>query len=117
MPNFEFVQGNILDLPFENNTFDAVTLISTIEHIGIGFYDDPKSDVAPDIKGMIEAKRVLKPKGILVLTVPFGKAHINDQQRVYNTELLNELLDGCDVVEKYFIRMSLLVLKITIGRK
>ena len=47
-PNFKFVQGDILKMPFENGSFDAVTCVSTIEHIGIGFYSDPKDIVSSD---------------------------------------------------------------------
>ncbi|MFA5085279.1 MAG: class I SAM-dependent methyltransferase [Candidatus Omnitrophota bacterium] len=103
VPNFKFIQGNILDLPFEKDSFDAVTCVSTIEHIGIGFYSDPKDDLSPDIKGMIGIKRVLKPGGILVLTVPFGKNFINDQQRVYDQRGLDKMLAGFSVNKiRYF---------------
>lgn len=96
VPNFKFIQGSITDLPFEEDLFDAVTCVSTIEHIGIGFYNDPKNIGSPDIKGMSEIKRVLKPKGLLILTVPFGKAFINKQQRIYDK-------DGLDILLKEFV--------------
>lgn len=104
VPNFEFVQGSILELSFENNLFDAVTCVSTIEHIGVGFYNDPKDILSPDIKGMSEIKRVLKPKGLLVLTVPFGKALMNNQQRIYDQSGLGALLKGFSVNEIKFFK-------------
>ncbi len=97
VPNFKFIQGSILDLPFEKGYFDAVTCVSTIEHIGIGFYNDPKDNLSSDIKGMLEIKRVLKPGGLSILTVPFGKTSINNQQRIYDQQGLDKLLVGFSV--------------------
>ncbi|MDD5503708.1 MAG: class I SAM-dependent methyltransferase [Candidatus Omnitrophica bacterium] len=95
VPNFRFVQGDILDLPFDDNSYDAVTCISTIEHIGIGFYNDPKGMTSePDIKAMAQISRVLKPQGLLVLTVPFGIFCVNKHQRVYDTPAVKRLLSG-----------------------
>ena len=104
VPHFNFVQGSILDLHFENNYFDAVTCISTIEHVGIGFYKDPKAESSPDIVGMKEIRRVLKPGGLLVLTVPFGKFLINNQQRIYDKKSLDKLIEGFFVGEIKFYK-------------
>jgi len=97
VPNFKFVQGSIFNLPFEKGSFDALTCVSTIEHIGIGFYSDPKDDLSSDVQGMLEIKRVLKPGGLLILTVPFGKTFINNQQRIYDQRGLDKLLAGFSV--------------------
>lgn len=97
VPNFEFVQGSILDLPFEDASFDAATCVSTIEHIGIGFYNDPKDSLRADLKGMLEIRRILKPQGLLILTVPFGKVSVNHQQRIYDQKGLSELLSGFSI--------------------
>ncbi|MBT8228697.1 MAG: methyltransferase domain-containing protein, partial [Bacteroidia bacterium] len=48
----------ILDLPFEEGTFDIVVSSEVIEHV-----PDP-------LKAITEMHRVLKPGGILVLTTP-----------------------------------------------
>lgn len=51
-------KGDALKLPFKDESFDAVLLLDVIEHI--------KNDA-----GVIkEAKRVLKPGGVIVLTAP-----------------------------------------------
>jgi len=104
VPNFKFVQGSILELPFKDDAFDAVTCISTIEHIGIGFYNDPKGTLSSDIKGMVEIKRVIKRDGLLVLTLPYGVEFVNNQQRIYNKAALNKLLDGFLVKEMNFFK-------------
>jgi len=103
-PNFTFVQGSVMNLPFADSHFDAVTCVSTIEHIGIGFYNDPKEGDSPDIAGIKEARRVLKPKGLLILTVPFGKAFVNNQQRIYDRKSLGRLILGFSLKEIRFYR-------------
>lgn len=77
--------ADALHLPFAPNSFDAVLLLDVIEHI--------KKDVAV-IK---EAKRVLKPGGIIVITVPalqlIWSAHDTNQGhfRRYTRHRLREL--------------------------
>ncbi|MDQ7024462.1 MAG: class I SAM-dependent methyltransferase [Anaerolineae bacterium] len=50
--------ANLYQLPYANNTFDAVILSEVLEHI-----DD-------DVAGLKEAYRVLKPNGVVAITVP-----------------------------------------------
>lgn len=52
------VVGSVLDMPFENESFDIVISTEVIEHTA-----DPK-------KAVQEMHRVLKKNGVLVLTVP-----------------------------------------------
>ncbi|MGB7340330.1 MAG: methyltransferase domain-containing protein [Phototrophicaceae bacterium] len=51
-------RANLYHLPYADNTFDAVILSEILEHI-----DD-------DVAGLKEAYRVLKPNGVVVITVP-----------------------------------------------
>lgn len=91
--NFKFVKGDIRKTAFEDEYFDAVAAISTLEHIGLsGRYagdDDPDGDK----KAVIEMKRILKPKGIMLLTIPFGKAKIiKPYSRIYDANLIKQLI-------------------------
>lgn len=52
------VQGSVAKLPFSEGTFDLVTSLDVIEHV-----DD-------DLAALKEMYRVLKPGGLLLLTVP-----------------------------------------------
>ncbi len=104
VPNFKFQQGDILHLPFEDKTFDAALCVSMIEHVGLGFYHDPQSELEADEKGIREIHRVLKPNGRLVMTVPFGLPHVNDQQRTYDKTRLDQLLHGFKVQDIRFFK-------------
>ncbi len=53
------VLADARDLPFQNNTFDMALLFQVLEHV-----DAPEAVLK-------EAARVLKPNGILVISVPF----------------------------------------------
>jgi SAM-dependent methyltransferase len=55
-------QADLRKLPYPDNHFDRVTVVSVIEHV-----PDPG-----DGEGMRELARVLAPGGRLVLSVPFG---------------------------------------------
>lgn len=71
--------------------------LSTIEHIGLGVYGDSNDGVQnhlndADQKAAKSIYNLLKPGGLFVLTVPFGKPVTSAFQRVYDTKRLNELL-------------------------
>jgi SAM-dependent methyltransferase len=56
--NVEFVVGSLEDAPLADASFDIVLALDVLEHL-----DD-------DSKGLREAVRLVKPKGLLLLTVP-----------------------------------------------
>lgn len=58
LPDLMLNRANIYALPYPDNTFDAVILSEILEHI-----DD-------DVAGLKEALRVLKPGGVVAITVP-----------------------------------------------
>lgn len=59
-PRSKFIEGDILDLPFENNKFDVVVCIAVLHHI-------PSKKLRQ--QAIAELKRVLKPDGLLIATV------------------------------------------------
>ena len=58
LPDITLTQGNIYRLPFPDSYFDAVILSEILEHV-----DD-------DVAGLREVYRVLKPGGVVAITVP-----------------------------------------------
>jgi 2-polyprenyl-3-methyl-5-hydroxy-6-metoxy-1,4-benzoquinol methylase len=94
-PNLKFVRGDLKTLPFLDESFDAVTCISTIEHVGLSAYGDPKYDYGDSLT-IDEFRRVLEPGGRLVLTTPYSSKYEllkwkNAYERIYNQEKINTL--------------------------
>lgn len=68
------VHGRVLDadlevLPFEAATFDAVVLGEVLEHVG------------DDVRGLREVARVLKPGGVVAISVPANPAWFSVSDR------------------------------------
>ena len=62
--------ASVLDLPFPDDSFEEIVFTEVLEHLPEG----------TEVRALRELKRVLKPNGLLVLSVPNGG-------------LLNEILD------------------------
>lgn len=57
-----FVEGSVLDLPFEKNSFDIVAMWEVMEHL-------PKGS---ELFSLMEINRVLKKDGKLLLSTPYA---------------------------------------------
>ena len=81
---------------------DVITCISTAEHIGLGRYGD-KLDPQGDLKALRELRESLKPKGLLILTVPYGRpAVVFPAHRVYDAGRFSRLTQGFTVLDQRF---------------
>lgn len=74
-------QADLRKLPYDDNTFDRITVISVIEHV-----PDPG-----DTEGARDLARVLKPGGKLIITVPFG---MTDRDFFMNQTVYSEDFKG-----------------------
>lgn len=100
-PFFTFRKESIIDTTFIKGFFDAITCISTIEHIGISGRYGEKDSERGDLKAVTQMKRLLKKDGLLILTFPFGKPKIiKPYCRIYG--LTEELSEGMIVEEREF---------------
>ena len=101
-PNLQFIKCDLADSGFAFESFDVITCVSTIEHIGLGTYGD-KEDVDGDIKGVAMLRKYLKPDGRMILTVPFGKsAIIYPLHRIYDNSRFSRLTLGFRILDKKF---------------
>jgi SAM-dependent methyltransferase len=100
-PHLTAFQGPIADFQAEQ-PFDAVILLSSIEHFGIGAYDlrdEPDADLA----AMDKIWEVSRPGTRLVLTTPFGDAPTTALERTYEPGRLASLLPGWKVDEQSYL--------------
>lgn len=100
-PHFKFVQDDIRHGALPEGFFDCALAISTVEHIGLGHYQDA-IQTDGDRQAVREIHRVLKPGGRFLMTVPFGRRHVTSWFRVYDSQSLAELIRPFEVVRQEF---------------
>lgn len=92
-PNITFHKGNLNEkLPFEDNSFDAITSFETLEHI-----ENQENMLS-------EFRRVLKPGGLLFLSSP-DREIITDLAHAENHFHIKELSkkEFVDLLRKHFV--------------
>jgi SAM-dependent methyltransferase len=78
----EVLEGSVMDMPFEEGSFDLTVSLDVIEHL------------EDDVGALHELRRVTKPGGALLVTVPAyqwlwsGHDEINHHHRRYNRRTL-----------------------------
>ncbi|MFH0753396.1 MAG: class I SAM-dependent methyltransferase [Candidatus Omnitrophota bacterium] len=103
-PGLQFCQSDATKMPLEEDSFDAVTCVSMLEHVGIGHYNDPLHQESGDARVVAEIARVLRKNGLFFLTVPFGVPTVGGVQRTYDAARLAGILGNFKVEEqKYFM--------------
>lgn len=86
LSNLTSLDGDLMKLPFENDSVVSISCMHTIEHVGLGRYGDP-IDPEGDIKAIKELKRVVARGGNLIIVVPMGIPKIEfNAHRIYSYE-------------------------------
>jgi SAM-dependent methyltransferase len=103
LPNMRFIKTDIFKADFPKSGFDLIINCSSIEHVGLsgryGSDDNPDGD----IDAMALMRELLKPGGVMLLTIPVGRdTVIAPLHRVYGRERLSALLDGWIVENKAY---------------
>lgn len=101
-PNLEAVASPLEDWDAEDGSFDAALIVSTVEHVGLGWYGEQPGRF-DDRGAMRRLAELVKPGGVIVLTVPYGTASVSDVQRVYDADGLAGLLEGLEIVEREIV--------------
>ena len=92
-PKFEFRKWDILDdTEIKPETFDYITCVSVIEHIGVGAYGDKVGEGA-DRVALFKLHKLLKTNGRLILTTP-NQFWANDNGRGYTYTQFMTLIYG-----------------------
>ena len=100
----DFVLADMRSPPFRSDAFDAAAIVSTLEHVGVGFYDS-KVDPEDDLALMDRLRALVRREGRVVLTVPYGRPEADRLQRVYDHARLRLVTSGWTIErEAYAIR-------------
>lgn len=103
LPRLETVAGNILSLPFADDSIGSLSCLHVIEHIGLGRYGDP-IDPSGSIKAAKELQRVLKSGGRLYLSLPVGRERVCfNAHRVHSPETVERMFPALMLCEFSFV--------------
>ena len=97
------ISGDILSLPFAEDSVNSLSCLHVIEHIGLGRYGDPL-DPMGSIKGALELQRVLEKGGNLLLSLPIGRERICfNAHRVHSPSSVLRLFTSLQLVDFSFV--------------
>ena len=97
--NLESKRGDLLNLPFDDNSIDSLSCMHVVEHIGLGRYGDPL-DAKGDLKAIGQLKRVLANNGRLLFVVPVGNPRIAfNAHRIYSKEQILSYFSEFELIE------------------
>lgn len=102
-----FAQRSVMETRLPAEKFDAIILVSTIEHIVLRAYNQINVEDDADIRAITELKRILSPAGIIILTTPYIGSNTfviwQNFERLYNKDRLSKLIEDFDILtEEYF---------------
>jgi ubiquinone/menaquinone biosynthesis C-methylase UbiE len=103
----KFIIGDVRKMEFQDNIFDIVYAISTLEHVGLvetPYHTDTIFDEDGDIKALIEMMRVTKPGGKIIFTVPYGIGEngLKIWQRFYTKDRIQKMIEKTGIVVDKF---------------
>jgi SAM-dependent methyltransferase len=104
LPDLFFIKGDILNLPFEDSSIESLSSLCVVEHIGLGRYGDALNPFGSE-EAIQELKRVLKPGGFLLFSVPVDKENkiYFNAHRTFTREYILSLFSDMMLMEEKYI--------------
>ena len=99
-----YVFADLRELPYRDDLFDTVVSVSTLEHVGMkndryGVADEnaevPDEELA---RALVELRRVTRPGGQLLITVPYGRPDDFGWSRIFSRAMVERMVDVVDPV-------------------
>ena len=97
--------GDFCTFDFGELLFDIILFLSSLEHFPQCTEGDMVKREREDKKGFKKALQILKPKGKVILTVPFGKPVWQNYHQNYDMDLILDLTEGSSIIESYTYRL------------
>lgn len=99
LENLESKKGDILSLPYKNNSFLSLSCLHVAEHIGLGRYGDSLDPLGTK-KAAKELSRVLAPNGNLYFSLPIGKPRLCfNAHRIHSTSQILNYFSELELIE------------------
>lgn len=105
-PLLEAVESPLEGWEPDGEPYDAVVCLSSIEHFGVGAYGERGGGVDADRVAAERLRGLLRPGGLLALTVPYGEARVTELERIYDRAQLERLLDGWHIEDVTVIEQA-----------
>ncbi|MDE2038213.1 MAG: DUF268 domain-containing protein [Patescibacteria group bacterium] len=99
LPGLTSRRGDLMSLPFPDDSVESISCMHTVEHVGLGRYGD-RIDPDGDVKAARELARVVKPGGTLIFVTPVGQPKICfNAHRIYSYEQVLGMFGGLELRE------------------
>ncbi|MHC4463839.1 MAG: DUF268 domain-containing protein [Planctomycetota bacterium] len=99
LTNIESITGNVLKLPYENDSLESISCLHVAEHIGLGRYGDTLDPLGTR-KAAAELSRCLAKGGSLLFSVPIGIPRLCfNAHRIHSPEQIMEYFSDLRLVE------------------
>lgn len=97
--NFESIKGDILRLPFADNSIYSLSSLHVVEHIGLGRYGD-SLDAEGSKRACRELARALAPGGRLYFSLPIGKPKtVFNAHRIHSPQQIIDYFSDLKLLE------------------
>lgn len=102
-PGIAVVRGDLVRAPFTPGSFDVITCVSTVEHVGLDVYGQGADEFGDEV-AMRHLRRLLRPAGRLLLTAPFGRRNVSAWLRIYDRVAFRRLTVGYRLLSVEYYR-------------
>jgi SAM-dependent methyltransferase len=108
-----YLYEDLRDIPTRDEFYDCIVCLSTLEHVGMDNHDYTGSPAVAEERPedfklvMRELYRVLRPGGMVLLSVPYGRYERRGVMQQFDRQLLAEAIEafpGSESIEITFFR-------------